>query len=217
MPPRGWRGNPQSRLRGEPFSEEEMARVFPRLSSRRTMRFPLRRLIYLAALLLLAAATYATVRLQRESRRRVSERMALEEELRLADRRTIEGNTPEKTESRRSTPPVPATETKRRDPGNSTRRRRRRGTKRALKNSGSASSPRPPNLVPPRGKGQPGIPASIWALVGNLRRKKSRRSIASIGLCPARPRRMTLILCSESAGMSSSSRRVPERKISTAG
>ena len=33
--------------------------------------------------------------------------------------------------------------------------------------------------------------------------------MASIGLWPARPRRMTLILCRSSAGMSSSSRRVP--------
>ncbi len=38
--------------------------------------------------------------------------------------------------------------------------------------------------------------------------------MASIGLWPARPRRMTLILWSSSGLSSSSSRRVPERKIS---
>jgi hypothetical protein len=64
---------------------------------------------------------------------------------------------------------------------------------------------------------QPGRLFSISALVGYFRTKWSRRSIASIGLCPARPRRMTLILCSCSSGRSSSSRRVPERKMSTAG
>ncbi len=64
---------------------------------------------------------------------------------------------------------------------------------------------------------QPGRLFSISALVGYFRTKWSRRSIASIGLCPARPRRMTLILCSCSSGKSSSSRRVPERKMSTAG
>jgi hypothetical protein len=63
----------------------------------------------------------------------------------------------------------------------------------------------------------PGMFFRSSALVGYLRMKNRRRSMASIGLWPARPRRMTLILCSSSGVRRSSSRRVPERKMSTAG
>ena len=63
----------------------------------------------------------------------------------------------------------------------------------------------------------PGISRRSCEFVGNFFTKVSRRSMASKGLCPASPRRMTLILCRSSCGISSSSRRVPLWKISIAG
>ncbi len=64
---------------------------------------------------------------------------------------------------------------------------------------------------------QPLISSNICGLFGNFFRKKSRRSMASTGRWPERPRRMRWILCSMWSASSNSSRRVPDLKMSTAG
>lgn len=72
-------------------------------------------------------------------------------------------------------------------------------------------------LLCAEGSGQPLISMSICGLFGNFFTKKSRRSMASTGRWPESPRRMRWILSSMCSGSSSSSRRVPDLKISTAG
>ena len=63
----------------------------------------------------------------------------------------------------------------------------------------------------------PGISRSIWELVGNFFRNDKSLSIASGGRCPANPRLIVLIFSKSCAGIKSSSRRVPDLKMSMAG
>lgn len=61
------------------------------------------------------------------------------------------------------------------------------------------------------------ISISIWAFVLKRSRKDNRRTMASSGLCPAKPRRRICTFSSMWGASNNSSRRVPDLWMSTAG